>query len=351
MLNKSDLVNKSNEYNYSFKKTKLKALILSIIASVQFIITNENVCADEIEKIIQEEKDYSSKDVEENFDEIIKKNQDKYSIKKSIELIWKNEFHDFIDFFWLKQEIEILAKISEIQIINNLTVDWIIWPETLKILYKNYYSKNKDKLTKEQLKRLKIANDVEIFWKNSPNKKVWIPNVFNNDIYYWIGTSENLSWTLFNKELYSLWIYEMQRENKKNEIILEKNNWKFHLLVYIEWKLSLLSFASPGWNHYDKKEEKVRKYPTPIWKFKPIRLDIDHYSSSRPKDKKWNIWWAPMYYGINFYNDNYWIHLWKVDWNNQSYGCVRLPAYYAEWLFNLLQNYWIKTFKISIKDN
>ncbi len=279
----------------------------------------------------------------ERVDNLLK--QESFDIKKiaykSIKLIWINELNFFCDFFKIKNKHDFYSKVNKIQNSYWLINDWIIWPKTLKVIYNNYYSELRlSDLPFDIRKRLEIYKEMSEYYKHPrKNSSFWtilpsrVPNIFSKSYFYWINKSENISWTYINKDVYS--IFKDQINNLWNLALLKKINWQFLLAVYINWKMKLWTYVSP-WNPNIKLSVKTVK-----WRFTTTKSEMYHISwakNSIIKTQKW-IQWAIMPYALHIYK---WIfaHAWYTSWKEKSHWCVRLPIFYAKWLYEIYQKYW-----------
>ena len=258
------------------------------------------------------------------------------SINKTISLIWENEFKCFINLFNITNKKDYSNKVNGIQKKFLLKVDWVIWANTLKVIYLNYYSKlDKNKLPFDVYERLKIYDDME-WYKNHPWKpsRHWtlmptnVPNIFSNNYYKWIWNWENIKWTFINKELSR---YISDKLNMTwNIAVLYETKWKFFVAVYVEWNLELLSYTSP-WSEDIKWWIKTTK-----WRFVSKWSDKYHISWATNSIIRTSSWlkWAIMPYAVHI---NKWIfvHAWYTTWERRSHWCIRLPIFYAKWLYDI----------------
>lgn len=263
--------------------------------------------------------------------------------KKSLKYAWKNEVDNFKKNFWLETEKELYSKVLEIQKEAWLVEDWIIWPATLKVIYEDYYSEMDD-LPLENENRLKFVNFLREYPKKNPRNLplTWLENPYSKKYFYWDSVSENIKWTTINYELFNLiqaWeIEETSDYNWWNSIELSRlSNWKYYLAMYINWKLSVLTYASPG-----SVSNKTPDYSN--WS----RIDFlsSYYISwSYPKRKNWVNGWAimPMAYEVDSSRWIYW-HVWLMtkEW---SKWCIRAPWFYQQAIFENLKKHWEKNFK------
>ena len=275
-----------------------------------------------IAKNIDYTKNYSS--------EIINISQeDLNKINRTIELIWEIEYNNFLDFFWIRS-YEFVKKVKEIQEKNWLKKDWIIWPKTLEIIYKNYYKKNLENCNKEIQKRWKIYLEMKQYSKKYSR---WIKpnlahlNVFSRMFYYWDKSLWiNIKNTAINKKLF--WKVPENIEYKWDKIIIQNIWWKTTLSFYRNWELKVLTYITP-WKLSTKSfsnRKIIRK-----------KIITDKYHTSR-NDKRTG---AIMPYWIFVWGRWIWIH-WsdhKINWKPASGWCYRVPAVYQTELYKYINNW------------
>ncbi len=267
----------------------------------------------------------------------------KTEINKKCELskniIWDKEYWFFIDYFNLYSNKEIIEQIYSLQNDNWLKTDWVIWDNTLKTIYLNYYSKlaNKPSFIEE---RLNIYNEMEWYkshkWRNTKYWKLYpskVPNIFSRNYYYWIWKTENIKDSFINKDLLELVHTEINRN--WNTAVIFNRNWNFFVAVYVEWRLELVTYISP-WTDVIKWWMK-----TLTWNFKTTFSDKYHISWARDSIKETNkgLIWAVMPYALHI---TWWIyaHAWYVNGQRKSHWCIRLPIYYAKWLYDIFEKKW-----------
>lgn len=263
--------------------------------------------------------------------------------KKSLDRIWEHEMMFLKNYFKLETEEDIKLFTMKLQKENHLKQDWVIWRETLKIIYLKYYKNDMTIENSDILKRLKIYN--EMLWYSKYKKaKYKSLNVFDHMAYYWDVGSENMTWTFINEELF----YILPKNIKQDWNILKTwiINWKHVVVFYINHELYLASYISPG-------EPLKHKSWAYIW-FWDRELDKYHISSSYPEetvvsyDEFWNettkkvpIWWSVMPYAVNIRWSEY-FH-WsdhKINWNWESSWCSRTPLFYIYEIYNKVQELW-----------
>lgn len=267
---------------------------------------------------------------------------------KSIEFVWKNEVDNFNDFFWLYDNNvnKFVEEIKSIQTKFWLNVDGILWPNTLKVVYQNYYANNIDVLNSEANKRLEIYMNMKWYdnVKWAYNEKL---NVFSKNLYYGIAMWTNISGTYINENLANH--FSERLWNRENKIIFSNVNGKTALAFYVGWKLEVATFVTPGINN--------SKYRTPPLvtngKANPDKL---HISSQFPeiKDENWSVvdsGWAVMPYAVHI-DRGIWLH-WsdsKIDWLAHSHWCVRVWLYYIEHIYRLVNQLWVSNVLIDTRN-
>lgn len=273
----------------------------------------------------------------------------KNRINRTIQLIWKNEYNFFIDFFKIDSNDEFINTVYYIQSKNNLNKDWIIWDSTLEIIYLKYY-KNSQINDFNVNKRLKIHQDLKWYnnhpWKHTRYWKIkawYVPSTFSKNYFYWIWMSENIEWTYINKSLKPL-IYD-KINRWWNVAVLQHLNWKYFVALYVDNDLELLSYVSP-WTSRIEWWIKTKK-----WKFKVRRSSKYHISWARDsiyRDNDWILKWAVMPFALHVV---WWIyfHAWYVTWTRKSHWCIRLPLFYANWMYEIFKENW--NIDIFVVDN
>jgi hypothetical protein len=264
-------------------------------------------------------------------------------MQDSIKSSWKKEVSFFIDFFHIENYIQFDEKVRQLQWEFWITQDWIIWGETLKKIYINYYSKEVN-LPLEIQYRLNIYKEIQenYNWpkKTSDGRLVLptgIPKVFSKQTYYSQFWEWPKIWTFIEEVLFKK--LPQQIGEKWNVIKISKIdiNWedKNYLAFYKNWKLAIATFISLGVN------DKKRKTSEETYNISQVIRDIDHVSSEFPeekKDKNWHVivpkWWSAMAYAIHI-NWWTWIHSSnEIDGDPHSHGCIRIPLYYLKKLYS-----------------
>lgn len=254
-------------------------------------------------------------------------------IIKSRNHIWENELSFFNSFFGIKNELDFIEKVVDIQISNWLKPDWIIWKDTLKIIYDLYYVDNKNITDKEILKRIEIYNELK-WYSKIPKAISYKLNPFNTETYYWKNMWVNIPQTFINKEL--SFKIKQNIDTQWEIIYVFKIEWKTALAYYSKWELKIASYVT-WWK--ENKTYKIRTY----WKRDAVKL---YFSNSYPikiDEEDWSeeIGWAVMPYATHV---EWWIRIhwsdWVVDWYNHSKWCIRVPLFYMKEIYETVRNIW-----------
>lgn len=270
------------------------------------------------------------------------KDSEKY--EKSISSVWKKEVDFFTTFFSISDNTDdFINKIKSLQKEFGFPIksqDWVLWPATLKQIYLEYYSKNQDKLDEITKKRLFIYN--EMLWYSKHPKALYRNlNVFSKNTYYGKDVWLNKEWTLINENLF--WKVPDSIDKKINKIIVSKIDGKNVLSFYVDGKLYIATYVSPGLLDHQTSMLKT------IWKNYP---DKYHYSSEYPEiniEKKiFKKWWAVMPYAVHV-DWSVWLHWsdWPINGNPESHGCVRTPLFYMKELHEKVIELWINNVLID----
>ncbi|PID87532.1 hypothetical protein CSB07_01015 [Candidatus Gracilibacteria bacterium] len=278
----------------------------------------------------------------ERVDNLLK--QESFDIKKiaykSIKLIGINELNFFCDFFKIKNKHDFYSKVNKIQNSYGLINDGIIGPKTLKVIYNNYYSELRlSDLPFDIRKRLEIYKEMSEYYKHPRKNSSFgtilpsrVPNIFSKSYFYGINKSENISGTYINKDVYS--IFKDQINNLGNLALLKKINGQFLLAVYINGKMKLGTYVSPG-NPNIKLSVKTVK-----GRFTTTKSEMYHISGAKNsiiKTQK-GIQGAIMPYALHIYKGIF-AHAGYTSGKEKSHGCVRLPIFYAKGLYEIYQKY------------
>lgn len=270
--------------------------------------------------------------IKDNTNNII--NEDK--INKSKESVWNIEFDNFIEFFNIQNNNNLINEIIKIQKEAWIKKDWILWEKTLTFIYLNYYS-NSDNINSNINTRLEAYNEMKkynLVKRNHPKFGILrasnVPKVFKKDYYYWLLSTQNFNDSFIDESLYS--VVPDKISELWNKAFLKNINWRFVVSLYVNWELKLASYSSP-WNSNVKWWIK-----TPKWDHFKSTFANKYWISWAAASVKWNRW-AVMPYAVNVYS---WIfcHAWKVDWTRRSHWCIRLPLLYAKGFHDFFQEYW-----------
>lgn len=276
--------------------------------------------------------------------------QTSIEIEKSIQFAWIHEVNNFGKVFNIKTSEKFVATLKWIQEKNWITVDGILWPQTLEILYSQFYNKDKykEKLTKEAQFRLDLYSEMKQYKEKKPKAILHNFNPFIYKTYYWLWLQENEAWIFISKDIQVLinnWKIKDTIPDTKNKIIFSNHWWKSILAFYKKWILKIATYVSP-WT-----ESKTPKNIY-IWE---REVDMYHTSSEYPEEKRdsqWNIirekWGAVMPYAIHVV----WgvrIHWFDgiIDWNWRSHGCIRVPLFYIKKLYQEVEKIGIKNIEID----
>ena len=257
--------------------------------------------------------------------------------KSSIRYVWEKDVTFFKEQFWVETSQDFYKKVIEMQKEAELNVDWIIWPKTLEYIYKIYYSKlDKAKLPVEILYKLNLWEYFSDYEKHK-NKQLplsWLRNPFSKKYFYWEWIWENISWTFISQDLQKFFESNWEQPwdsslNWWNSIQIERNSaGKYYLALYVDWKLEVLTYVSPGTPEHKTPENTLSK----------VRgLRKYNVSWSYPEREEWPNGWAimPMSYQIDEAWAIFW-HIWDVNGNWLSHWCIRTPAFYQQAIFSTL---------------
>ena len=276
---------------------------------------------------------------------------------KSISLIWNKEMDYFLLHFSIEDPIESWISVDEknrrlIELIDRVKetqkmlgfnwddVDWIIWPNTLRRIYLKNYVNFEENLPLEIKTRLKVCKELE-WYKQKPGALHSRLNPFSNSLFYWRSVWENKSGTYINEEMYWKIPKEITSEQPANLIKIIKLGWKIWVAMYINHKLHVATFVSPGLINHSTPGMSTN------WTIIP---DLLHTSSSYPKSttERPNQGWAVMPYAVHI-NWPIWLH-WsdgRIDWNPASHWCIRVPLYYIQEIFRQVKRLWINNVTIN----
>lgn len=262
---------------------------------------------------------------------------------KSIYLVWKNEVIHFMNYYGLNTSKEFYDKVVKLQSDWGLDkIDWKVWSDTLKNIYINVYSDNLNLVSEDVKLRWKEYNEMLNYKPRVKNWETIYPSisnealankVFNKSYYYGRLWTTNIDWTFIDSSLE----FKVPKTIKDNWIsaFIEKIDWKFVAILYINWRLELASYTSP-W----LKNPSGKSIETPEWTFTSTWSD-KYFISSTEVSK-----WAVMPDAVNVHS---WIycHAWNVDWYKRSHWCIRLPKKYSKWMYIAFNKHWDITWHIS----
>jgi len=286
-------------------------------------------------------------------------------IQTTLRLIWSEERNFFMSFFNIPvSAVAAVARTEEIQqdlreAGYDITVDWVVWPGTLKAIYEWYYGPRISEMP--ALQQARWAAYVEV-GQNYPDWRRYVreqwrvvtlrassrPQVFNKDYYFWAT-----EWVPENG-----WYINSELRNKLPATIeamwvrwfIRQIEWKYVLSVYVDGNLSLASYTSPGnsqrywpwartsrWIYsLDRKDDRVPWSLTTMMHY--ISGWSDSVRNTPNPDGSFDSDFMPMAVGINTWRWEY-AHAWYVTWGERSHGCARLPLHYARGLYMIFQRY------------
>lgn len=299
-------------------------------------------------------------------------------LQYTTDLIGREEFLFIQDYFWLPhnpQDFVEWVRWIQRQIGFSLSQqDGIIWPYTLKKIYERYYSYNYEKLWNLQKWRLIIYNEIGISYpdwvrpvKEKENENMStlrvarekMPDIFNKNYYFWATQWEPIDGWFINSKV-QMMVPSVLVDRSWVQWFVRQINGRYVLSVYVNGILSLASYVSP-WD--------TQKYwesaSTPEIKKRVLRLENNTLGSLTTK-MHYISWGSDSVYDSPNHDGSYnsdpmpfavwikikeWIyaHAWFVDGNPRSHGCIRLPAHYARWLYEIFKIYWEITWDTHIK--
>lgn len=220
---------------------------------------------------------------------------------------------------------------------NNLRQ--FLWLNQYKLIYESY---NKEILKKNE--KWEILDDKKLYLEN----EITFPLIFD-----WLKTTfpESLDDFMTKNEE-----FKKDVKDSKTVIVITKNpENKFALAYYKEWKLTLATHISPGKISKAKTKEEYNEeiweietivtekewINTPTWTFYIKKGEKTFIRYKRSKDYGdapmpyaiWIAWWTFLHHWAN------------VDGKKRSHWCIRVPGFYQEVLYSMVED---KT-KIVIK--
>ena len=332
------LNNQTNDINQSRRK-----FITWWIAVLAWIAATKKAVSQSIEepelKLTSLEDDFSSDPALEAF------NTSSNSLAESEKFVWKGEIEFFINHFWIDIE-EFYNNVSTIQQEAGLDIDGILWPDTLKHIYKSYYSELNNLPHEMTIKR--YLSDYFDGYNKHKNKQLqlsWLRSPFSKKYFYWEWVWENISWTYINQNLANFFESNWEQPwdsslNWWNSIQIERNSaGKYYLALYVDWELKVLTYVSPG----------TSQHKTPQNTYNPVRgLRKYNVSWSYPEtayQRGWAI--MPMSYQIDEWGAIFG-HIWDVNGNWLSHWCIRTPALYQYAIYSILDNFDFQNFAVKV---
>lgn len=257
------------------------------------------------------------------------------TLSESFRHVWEREVRFFMWQFGL-DETTFSSKVKEIQAEAWLEQDWVIWPETLKHIYREYYSQNIDSFPLEVQARARLDKNLSNY-KNPRNYKIsWLKWAFHKWYFFWQWVWENADGTFFSSELLNHFWEEIMTSESGNVLKIDKLSYgKYYLALYVDGELRVLTYVSP-WTPGN---------PTPQSRTYNIQsLDKYHISSSYP-ERTWG--WAVMPFAYQISWSIYW-HIWLVNWWWESHWCIRAPGFYQQEIYEIIKENWYENFKVKI---
>ena len=323
------LNNQTNDINQSRRK-----FITWWIAVLAWITATKKAVSQSIEEpelkltSLEDNENFQSDPVFETF------NTSSNSLAESEKFVGKSEIDFFLNHFWIGIE-EFYNKVSTIQQEAGLDTDGVLWPDTLKHIYKKYYSELNNLPHEMTIKR--YLSDYFDGYNKHKNKQLvlsWLRSPFSKKYFYWEWVWENISWTYINQNLANFFESNWEQPwdsslNWWNSIQIERNSaGKYYLALYVDWKLEVLTYVSPGTPEHKTPENTLSK----------VRgLRKYNVSWSYPERENEPSGWAimPMSYQIDEAWAIFW-HIWDVNGNWLSHWCIRTPAFYQQAVFSTL---------------
>lgn len=240
-----------------------------------------------------------------------------------------------------------MSAIQNIQLKSSMAKqDWVLWPATINAFYRYLEASWNLQIAPLEIQARVRLHKILRQYPNNPRSiwnrsiKAWrISNVYSNNNNYFYGkwVWENIKWTYINEKLVNV-VPQSSNYNNGNSIIIDKlRNGKYYLAMYVDWKLEVLTYVSPGKNSNRTPENRV---------YSVKKLDKHYISSSYPKRSSWNNGWAimPLAYHLAWW---IWWHIWNVNWNWLSKWCIRAPWFYQLEIFRILEQNWAWDFMVK----
>lgn len=272
-------------------------------------------------------------------------------ISDTVRLIWIEEWSFIISYFQVPgQNVAAVERVEDMQRqlgFSSDAVDGVIWPNTLREIYEQEYSRNLSRVWQLQQTRWEIYTEMRDYpaktrWVNHLDRTVALypsslPQVFNRDYYFWEVNGEPINWSGINAELIPHLNNRIQRQDTVAYMIEVQGH--YVVAAYVQGQLAFASYASPGNpNHRDG-----QWIATPEWSWSAEREDQyadEHWITGAPSSVRssWGRYISDiMPYAINV---EAWIfsHAWRVNGERRSHGCIRLPLHYAHALYEIYQS-------------
>ncbi|ATU04926.1 hypothetical protein BKN14_00510 [Candidatus Gracilibacteria bacterium HOT-871] len=334
------LNNQTNDINQSRRK-----FITGGIAVLAGITATKKAVSQSIEEpelkltSLEDNENFQSDPVFETF------NTSSNSLAESEKFVGKSEIEFFINHFGIDIE-EFYNKVSTIQQEAGLDIDGILGPDTLKHIYKSYYSELNNLPHEMTIKR--YLSDYFDGYNKHKNKQLVLSGLrspFSKKYFYGEGVGENISGTYINQNLANF--FESNGEqpgdsslNGGNSIQIERNSaGKYYLALYVDGELKVLTYVSPG----------TSQYKTPQNTYNPVRgLRKYNVSGSYPEtayQRGGAI--MPMSYQIDE-GGAIFGHIGDVNGNGLSHGCIRTPALYQYAIYSILDNFDFQNFAVKV---
>ncbi|PZM83260.1 hypothetical protein DLH72_03755 [Candidatus Gracilibacteria bacterium] len=264
-------------------------------------------------------------------------------INKSKNFVGVNEVQNFLDIFGVYSEEDFYDKVYSIQSEGGLIQDGILGQETLRYVYKYYYSNLDSFSLPVEIRNRYELQEVISNYKNKYGRRLFgLESPFDNDYFYGKGAGENIFGTYVNEKINN-YFYDKgltagdPNYNGGNSIQVEKiDGGKYYIAMYVNGELMVLAHSSPG---------------NPGKRTPQNRVDsISHtqkykVSNSYPKGSGGAI--MPFSFEMDASNGIYG-HIGNVNGAGLSKGCVRIPGFYGVAIYNILEQYGKENFKVKV---
>lgn len=238
--------------------------------------------------------------------------------EKTLWNIWASEMNFLISYFGKPSGVkfwEIIQELKEVYHIETGLENGIITSKWLKNIYLQVYMPNREKLDFERLKRLEIYEDM-LGYQKRPKALSRKLDPFAYNTYYGKWSSVNVENTFVSQDL--MWVVPNELLNPETKIIIGKVGEKVALMFYIEGRLHLATYVSPGTG---RRTPRVALYGE-------RNAAMLHYSSKYPTKTNG---WAVMPYATHI-TWPIWMHGSDdvIDGTPRSHGCIRTPLFYVK---------------------